>query len=62
MSNTPFKMKGWSPFTDKESRKAKRKFKKETVVIDGKTYNKKELEEKRRQEAEKKLAGSKYSQ
>ena len=35
MSNTPFKMKGWSPFTDKKSRKAKRKFKKETVVIDG---------------------------
>ena len=43
MAGTPFKMKG-SPYPDKESRKAKRKHKEETVVIDGKTYNKAEIE------------------
>ena len=51
MAGTPFKMKG-SPYPDKKS---KRKFKKETVVIDGKTYNKKELEALRLKEAEKKV-------
>ena len=44
----PFKMKG-SPYPDKKSRaekkairKTRKKFKEETVVIDGKTYNKNE--------------------
>ena len=53
----PFKMKG-SPYPDKKSREAKRKqkeFKKNTVVIDGKTYNKKELEALRLAEATKKV-------
>ena len=55
----PFKMKG-SPYPDKKSRaekkarrKAKKKFEEDTVVIDGKTYNKKELEALRLKEASK---------
>ena len=57
----PFKMKG-SPYPDKQSRaekrkrrKAKKEFKKNIVVIDGKTYSKEDVEAARLAAAEKRL-------
>ena len=53
----PFKMKG-SPYPDKKSRaekRARRKFKKKTVVYDGKTYDKADVEAATLAAAEEKL-------